>query len=86
MKKILTWDSDEIDIRDIDWQTEAQKWNYLVGNDEEWYRYAVHNIVDETEPLYHTEEQARQGLYEYLQAIWEEVNLLPTYTELARWN
>ncbi len=84
MKKKLQRDSDCVDIRDIDWQAECHKWNYLVGNDEEWYRYAVHNIVDETEPLYHTEEQAWEGLYEYLQAIWEEVNLLPTFDEL-RW-
>ena len=84
MKKILTWDSDEVDVRDIDRQAEFQKWNYLVGNDEEGYRYAVHNIVDETEPLYHTEEQAWVWLYEYLQAIGEEVDLLPSYEEI-RW-
>ena len=84
MKKILTCDSDEVDVRDIDRQAECQKWNYLVGNDEEGYRYAVHNIMDETEPLYHTEEQAWVWLYEYLQAIGEEVDLLPSYEEI-RW-
>ena len=86
MKKILTFDSDEIDVRDIDRQAEYQKWNYLVGNDQEWYRYAVHNIVDETDPLYHDEWDAWLWLFEHLQAIWEEVHLLPTYEELARWN
>lgn len=72
------------DIRDVDWSREATKWNYLVWNDAEWYRYAIHNIVDETEPLYRDEWEAWQWLYEHLLAIEEPLDYLPSYEEL-RW-
>jgi hypothetical protein len=71
------------DAYDVDWQREAQKWNYIVGNDSEWYRYAIHNIVDETEPLYHDEEEAWRGLYEHLLSIDAPLDYLPTYEELS---
>ena len=71
------------DAYDVDWQAECQKGNYLTGNDAEWYRYAVHNIVDETEPLYHDEELAWKGLYEHLLMLGEEIEILPTYEELS---
>lgn len=80
MKKI-----EEIDIRDVDWQTECQKGNYLVGNDQEGYRYAVHYIVDETEPLYHDEWEAWQWLYDHLVNINADISFLPSYNEL-RWD
>jgi len=73
------------DIRDVDWQREAQKWNYIVGNDSEWYRYAIHNIVDETEPLYHDEWEAWNGLYEHLLSVDAQIDYLPTYEELRKW-
>lgn len=72
------------DIYDVDRQREAQKWNYLVGNDQEWYRFAVHNIVDETEPLYHDEWEAWTALYEHLMSIDAVIDYLPSYEEL-RW-
>lgn len=84
MTKLERW-MDNVDIRDIDRQAECQKGNYLVGNDQEWYRFAVHNIVDETDKLYHDEWDAREWLYEHLVAIWAEVELLPSYDELAKW-
>lgn len=73
------------DAYDVDWQKECQKGNYLTGNDTEGYRYAVHSIVDETEPLYHDEESAWQGLYDHLTMLGEQVDLLPSYEEL-KWN
>lgn len=72
------------DIYDVDRQREAQKWNYLVGNDQEWYRYAYHSIVDETEPLYHDEWEAWTALYEHLLSIDAQIDYLPSYEEL-RW-
>lgn len=75
----------EFDVYDVDRQAECQKWNYLVGNDDEWYRFAVNYIVDETEPLYDNEEDARMGLYEHLLAIDAKISLLPTYEQL-RWD
>ena len=72
------------DIRDVDRQREAQKGNYLTWNDQEWYRYAIHNIVDETEPLYYDEWEAWQWLYDHLLSIDAEIDYLPTYEEL-RW-
>lgn len=71
------------DIRDVDRQREAQKWNYLVGNDAEWYRYAYHNIVDETEPLCKDEWEAWTALYEHLLAVDADIDYLPTYEELS---
>lgn len=85
MKKKLQRDSDDIDIRDIDWQSECHKWNYIVWNDAEWYRFAVHNIVDEADPLYRDEESAWMGLYEHLLSVGEEVNLLPTFNDI-KWD
>lgn len=73
------------DAYDVDRQAECQKGNYLIGNDQEGYRFAVHNIVDETEKLYHSEEDAWQGLYEHLLMLGEEIEFLPTYEELAKW-
>lgn len=75
--------TNDYDVRDVDRQSECQKWNYLVGNDEEWYRYAVHNIVDESDPLYHNEWEAWQWLYEYLQIIGATIDYLPSYEELS---
>lgn len=75
----------EFDVYDVDRQAECHKWNYLVGNDEIWYRFAVNNVVDETEPLYKNEEDARRGLYEHLLAVNAEISLLPTYDEL-KWD
>ena len=72
------------DIYDVDRQREAQKGNYLVGNDQEGYRYAINNIVDETEPLYEEEWEARTALYEHLLMIEAQIDFLPTYEEL-RW-
>lgn len=84
MKK-LRRDETDVDIYDIDWQAECRKGNYLVGNDQEWYRYAVHNIVDETDPLYRTEEEAWMWLYDRLCNLELEVELLPSYEELSWW-
>lgn len=74
----------EFDVRDVDWQAECQKGNYLVWNDNEWYRYAVHNIVDESDPLYYNEWEARTALYEHLESCGYQIDYLPTYDEL-RW-
>ncbi|MBO7716653.1 MAG: hypothetical protein J6S85_24010 [Methanobrevibacter sp.] len=52
MRKRLDSCEVNIDIRDIDRQAECHKGNYLVGNDQEGYRFAVHNVVDETDKLY----------------------------------
>lgn len=71
------------DVYDVDWQAEALKGNYLVGNDAEWYRYAVHRVVDESEPLYHDEEEAWRGLYDRLIGTGYEVSYLPTFKELS---
>lgn len=70
------------DIYDVDWQAECQKWNYIVGNDAEWYRYAVHNVVDETETLYYNEDSAWRWLYDRLIETWYDVDYLPSYQEL----
>lgn len=75
--------TNEYDVRDVDRQAECQKWNYLVGNDSEWYRYAVHNVVDESDPLYRDEWEAWQWLYDYLQIIGAEISFLPSYEELS---
>lgn len=72
------------DIRDVDRQREYQKGNYIEWNDKEWYRYAVHNIIDESDPLYYDEWEARQWLYDHLLSIDAEIDYLPTYEEL-RW-
>lgn len=80
MKKIRK----NADVYDIDWQAECQKGNYLIGNDSEWYRYAIHNVVDERELLYHDEESAWRWLCERLIETWYDVELLPSYKEL-RW-
>lgn len=82
MKKILTWDSDQIDVRDIDRQAECQKGNYLVGNDQEGYRFAIHNVVEEIWPTYPTEWDWWMALYEHLISLGEEVDLLPSYKEI----
>lgn len=71
----------DLDIYDVDRQAECQKGNYLVGNDQEGYRFAVHNIVDESYPLYQNESDAMFGLYEYLLTINAELSLLPTYQQ-----
>ena len=84
MTKLELW-MEDVDVRDIDRQAECQKWNYLVGNDQEWYRFAVHNIVDETEPMYRDEESAWQWLYDHLTMLGEQVDLLPSYEDI-RWN
>lgn len=84
MKKKLELFDNPVDVWDIDWQAEAWKWNYLVGNDAEGYRYAVHNVVEEIWPAYRSEWDARMGLYEHLISLGEEVDLLPSYEEL-RW-
>lgn len=73
------------DIYDVDRQAEFQKGNYLVGNDQEWYRYAVHNVVDETETLYYDEDSAWRWLYDRLIETWYDVDYLPSYDELKRW-
>lgn len=80
MKKLT-----DFDAYDVDRQVECQKWNYLVGNDQEGYRFAVHNVVDETEKLYYSEEDAWQGLYEHLLMLGEEIEYLPSYAELSWW-
>jgi hypothetical protein len=72
-----------LDVYDVDWQEECHKGNYLVGNDSEWYRFAVHNIVDETEKLYHDEWEARLWLYEHLIMIWATISYLPSYEHLS---
>ena len=72
------------DIYDVDRQREAMKGNDLVGNDQEGYRYAVHNIVEEDWPLYHDEVEARSALYEHLLEIEAKLDYLPTYEEM-RW-
>ena len=81
MKKKLDSCEVNIDIRDIDRQAEAWKGNYLVGNDQEWYRFAVHNVVDETDKLYRNEWDAWEWLYERLCNLELEVELLPNYWE-----
>lgn len=73
-----------LDVYDVDWQEECYKGNYLVGNDQEWYRYAINHIVDETEPLYHSEEEARMWLYERLIMIGSTISYLPSY-DVLRW-
>ncbi len=83
-KKLKLFDND-IDIRDVDWQAEARKWNYLVGSDQEGYRFAIHNIVEEIWPTYKNEWDAWTALYEELISLEEEVELLPSYEELAKW-
>ena len=70
------------DIYDVDWQAECQKGNYIVGNDAEGYRYAVHNVVDETETLYYNEDSAWRWLYDRLIETWYDVDYLPTLEEL----
>lgn len=85
MKKRLDSCEVNIDIRDIDRQAECHKGNYLVGNDQEWYRFAVHNVVDETDKLYRNEWDAREWLYERLCNLELEVELLPSYWE-EEWN
>lgn len=70
------------DIYDVDRQAECHKGNYLVGNDQEWYRYAVHNIVDETETLYYDEDSAWRWLYDRLIETWYDVDYLPSLEEL----
>ena len=72
------------DVYDVDRQREAQKWNYIVGNDSEWYRYAIHNIVDESDSLYYDEWEARTALYEHLLSVDADIDYLPSYEEL-RW-
>lgn len=73
------------DIYDVDRQAECQKGNYLVWNDQAGYRYAVHNVVDETEPLFYDEEEARRWLYDRLTETGYEVEYLPSYDELSWW-
>ena len=85
MKKKLDQCEVNIDIRDIDRQAECHKGNYLVGNDQEWYRFAVHNVVDETDKLYPNEWDAREWLYERLCNLELEVELLPSYWQ-EEWN
>jgi hypothetical protein len=70
------------DIYDVDWQAEYQKWNYILGNDAEGYRYAVHNVVDETETLYYDEDSAWRWLYDRLIETLYDVDYLPTLEEL----
>jgi hypothetical protein len=74
-----------LDAYDVDRQEECQKGNYLVGNDQEWYRYAVHNIVDETDPLYRTEEEAWMWLYDRLCVLGLDVDVLPSYETISWW-
>lgn len=83
MKKRLDSCEVNIDVRDIDRQAEAWKGNYLVGNDQEGYRFAVHNIVDESDKLYRDEWDALEWLYERLCNLEQEVELLPSYWELS---
>lgn len=73
----------DVDIYDIDWQAECHKGNYLVGNDQEWYRYAINNVIDETDELYRTEEEAWMWLYEHLCSLDREVEVLPSYEEIS---
>ena len=73
------------DVYDVDRQREAQKWNYIVGNDSEWYRYAIHNIVDESDSLYYDEWEARTALYEHLLSVDADIDYLPSYEELRKW-
>ncbi len=73
-----------LDVYDVDRQEEYNKGNYLVGNDSEWYRFAVHNIVDETDKLYYDEWEARMWLYEHLIMIWATISYLPSY-DVLRW-
>lgn len=81
-----TWkDGILLDVYDVDRQEECHKGNYLVGNDQEWYRYAFHNIVDETEPLYHSEEEARIWLYEHMLMVWATISYLPAY-DYIKWD
>lgn len=73
------------DVYDVDRQREAQKWNYITWNDAEWYRYAIHNIVDESDPLYYDEWEARTALYEHLLSVDADIDYLPSYEELRKW-
>lgn len=74
---------DEFDVRDVDWSKEEKKWNYIFRDDkDEGYRYATHNIIDTTEPLYHDEWEAYMGLYEYMVACGYKIDFLPTIAEI----
>lgn len=73
--------NDTFDVRDVDRQAEERKGNYLVYEDD-GYRYAVHNICDESDWLYKDEWEARMALYDHLEAIWAKIDYLPSYDEL----
>lgn len=73
-----------LDIRDVDWSAEEQKGNYIVPEESGGYRYAVHNVVDESDWLFMDEWQARMELFEHLLAIWENIKFLP-HIEWMKW-
>ena len=73
-----------LDVRDVDWSAEEQKGNYIVPEESGGYRYAVHNVVDESDWLFMDEWQAWMELFEHLLAIWENIKFLPRI-EWMKW-
>lgn len=68
----------ELDIYDVDWDAEREKWNYVTyEEEEEWYRYAIHNIVDLSEPFYLNEWDAYWWLFEHLTSCEYPIAYLP---------
>lgn len=72
-----------LDVRDVDRQAEERKWNYIVPEDW-WYRYAIHNIIDESDWLFKDEWDAWMELYDHLICIGAEIKYLPRI-EWIKW-